>query len=177
MIVGLLLVLFGWGPLLLIGFLASIGALHDPDPNPIGPGLLFFVTSWPAIICIALGIIKGRRGSHSTHGEHPTTPGAARVTAYPLTDEQAAYVAHWSFGGAFGFFYFAYMGVPGAFSQHLVDNVLWTRMVAHARQWAWEAGAWQDFEAFRQRSERAERLAKPIIAVCVVALAVVLFGF
>ena len=59
--IGLALVLFGWGPLLAIIFLAAIGLWPDPDPNPIGPGLLFFFTSWPAIICLAIGAFQVRR--------------------------------------------------------------------------------------------------------------------
>ncbi len=59
--VGLALVVFGWGPLWSIALLAAIGAWPDPNPNPIGPGLLFFFTFWPAIICIAIGIFRERR--------------------------------------------------------------------------------------------------------------------
>jgi hypothetical protein len=36
--------------------LASVGLWPDPNPNPIGPGLLFFFTFWPAMICIAIGV-------------------------------------------------------------------------------------------------------------------------
>jgi hypothetical protein len=48
-------VLFGWGPLWAIVLLAGIGLWPDPNPNPIGPGLLFFVTFWPALACLAIG--------------------------------------------------------------------------------------------------------------------------
>ena len=62
--VGLGLVVFGWGPLLAIVVLAAVGLWPDPNPNPIGPGLLFFLTSWPAIICLVIGVVqvRGRRG-------------------------------------------------------------------------------------------------------------------
>lgn len=53
--IGVGLVVFGWGPLFLIIFLAAIGLWPDPNPNPIGPGLLFVITSWPAIICLGVG--------------------------------------------------------------------------------------------------------------------------
>lgn len=56
--IGIALVVFGWGPLLLIIFLAAIGLWPDPNPNPIGPGLLFFFTSWPAIICLGMGAFQ-----------------------------------------------------------------------------------------------------------------------
>ena len=51
--IGVALVVFGWLPLLAIVGLAAIGLW--PDANPIGPGLLFFVTFWPALICLGLG--------------------------------------------------------------------------------------------------------------------------
>ena len=35
----------------------------DPNPNPIGFGLLFFVTFWPAVICLGVGFFQSRRGS------------------------------------------------------------------------------------------------------------------
>jgi hypothetical protein len=56
--VGAALVVFGWGPLLLIVALAAIGFWPDPNPNPIGPGLLFFFTFWPAVICLAIGVFQ-----------------------------------------------------------------------------------------------------------------------
>lgn len=52
---GLALVLFGWGPLWAIVLLDRLGLWPDPNPNPIGPGLLFFVTFWPALACLAIG--------------------------------------------------------------------------------------------------------------------------
>lgn len=59
--VGLTLVVVGWGPLLAIVLLATIGLWPDPNPNPVGPGLLFFVTSWPAIGCLVIGFVQVRR--------------------------------------------------------------------------------------------------------------------
>jgi len=60
--IGLALVIFGWGPLFGIIFLAAVGLWPDPNPNPIGPGMLFFFTSWPAIICLSIGIFQVKRG-------------------------------------------------------------------------------------------------------------------
>ena len=51
------LLVFGTGPLLAIILAASLGLLSDPDPNPIGPGLLAFFTFWPAVILIVWGLI------------------------------------------------------------------------------------------------------------------------
>ena len=47
---GLILLVLGIAPLL-----AVILFSRDPDPNPIGFGLLAFVTFWPAIIMIVVG--------------------------------------------------------------------------------------------------------------------------
>lgn len=47
---GLILLVLGITPLL-----AAILFSRDPDPNPIGFGLLAFVTFWPAIIMIVVG--------------------------------------------------------------------------------------------------------------------------
>ncbi len=55
--IGLGLLALGTGPLLLIVLAASLGLLRDPNPNPIGPGLLAFVTFWPAVILIVWGLI------------------------------------------------------------------------------------------------------------------------
>lgn len=56
--IGLALVIFGWGPLWILVFLAAVGLWPDPNPNPIGPGLLFFFTAWPAIICLGIGLVQ-----------------------------------------------------------------------------------------------------------------------
>ena len=60
--IGLLLVSIGWGPLWMILLLAAVGLWPDPNPNPIGPGLLFFVTFWPAVICLGVGFFRVRKG-------------------------------------------------------------------------------------------------------------------
>lgn len=57
--VGLLVV--GAAPLVVVLLAAAVGLSSDPNPNPIGPGLLFFLTFWPAIVCIAVGVIRVRR--------------------------------------------------------------------------------------------------------------------
>lgn len=58
---GIVLIMLGWTPLLGIVLLAAVGLWPDPEPNPIGPGLLFFVTFWPALICLAIGAYRSRR--------------------------------------------------------------------------------------------------------------------
>ena len=55
--IGLALLVLGTGPLLLIVVAAELGLTSDPNPNPIGPGLLAFFTFWPAVIVIVWGLI------------------------------------------------------------------------------------------------------------------------
>jgi hypothetical protein len=59
--VGVGLLAVGTGPLAFIIIAAAIGLWPDPNPNPIGPGLLFFFTFWPAVLCIVIGVIRVRR--------------------------------------------------------------------------------------------------------------------
>jgi hypothetical protein len=59
--VGVGLLAVGVGPLVFIIVAAAVGLWPDPNPNPIGAGLLFFFTVWPAIVCIAIGVIRVRR--------------------------------------------------------------------------------------------------------------------
>jgi len=59
------LVVRGWGLPFAIIVPAAIGLWPDPDPNPIGPGLLFFSTCWPAIVLLAIGIHQIRRAQPS----------------------------------------------------------------------------------------------------------------
>ena len=61
--VGVGLLVIGTGPLVFIIVAAAIGLWPDPNPNPIGPGLLFFFTFWPAIVCIVVGVIRVRAGN------------------------------------------------------------------------------------------------------------------
>jgi hypothetical protein len=55
------LLVIGSAPLLFIIIAAAIGLWPDPNPNPIGPGLLFFFTFWPAVLCILVGVARVRR--------------------------------------------------------------------------------------------------------------------
>jgi hypothetical protein len=56
--VGLGLLVLGSGPLVAIILLAELGLWSDPNPNPIGPGLLFFFTFWPAVLCVGIGVAR-----------------------------------------------------------------------------------------------------------------------
>ena len=59
--IGAIIALVGWTPLLLIIVLAWVGLWPDPNPNPIGPGLLFFFSFWPAVACLGIGALQVRR--------------------------------------------------------------------------------------------------------------------
>lgn len=56
-VTGALFAGLGCGPLLAVGLLAAVGLW--PNANPVGPGLLFFVSFWPALVCLAIGISRG----------------------------------------------------------------------------------------------------------------------
>ncbi|MFA5684532.1 MAG: hypothetical protein WCZ65_06035 [Lysobacteraceae bacterium] len=60
--IGAIIALVGWTPLLAIILLAAIGLWPDPDPNPIGPGLLFFVSFWPGLAFLLIGFLQVRGG-------------------------------------------------------------------------------------------------------------------
>lgn len=61
--IGLAILLLGAAPLIGIIVLAKIGIWPDPDPNPIGPGLLFFFSFWPGVILMCVGFIRGSAGT------------------------------------------------------------------------------------------------------------------
>lgn len=64
---GLTLLLLGSAPLVAIILAAEIGLWPDPNPNPVGPGLLFFFAVVLATCCLAVGVVtvwlKLRRAS------------------------------------------------------------------------------------------------------------------
>lgn len=59
--IGVALILFGAGPLVAIMVAAAIGLWPDPNPNPVGPGILAFFTFWPGVLTLASGIQQVRR--------------------------------------------------------------------------------------------------------------------
>lgn len=62
--IGAAVVILGSAPLLFILLMSKIGLWPDPNPNPVGPGLLVFVTFWPGVLLMAAGIFRSaiRRG-------------------------------------------------------------------------------------------------------------------
>jgi hypothetical protein len=59
--IGAGVLILGAAPLVFIIIAAAIGLWPDPNPNPIGPGLLFFFTFWPGVLAILVGVIRVRR--------------------------------------------------------------------------------------------------------------------
>ncbi len=55
---GVALFALGTGPLFAIIVAAELGLTRDPNPNPIGAGLLAFATFWPSIILMIVGVVK-----------------------------------------------------------------------------------------------------------------------
>jgi hypothetical protein len=64
--IGVALLLLGSGPLLMIVAASSFDLLSDPNPNPIGPGLLFFFTFWPGVVLTILGLARRRPAQKHT---------------------------------------------------------------------------------------------------------------
>ena len=54
--IGLVILLLGCSPLLIVGLLSAIG-IGDPKPNPVGFGCLFYFTFWPGVILTAVGTL------------------------------------------------------------------------------------------------------------------------
>ncbi|HEX5005042.1 MAG TPA: hypothetical protein VFV65_06985 [Gemmatimonadales bacterium] len=59
--IGAILLALGSGPLFFIILAATLGLWPDPNPNPIGPGLLAMLTFWPAVALLAIGALQVRR--------------------------------------------------------------------------------------------------------------------
>ena len=57
--VGLGLLILGTGPLLFIIIAVALGLW--PDPDPIGPAFLAFLTFWPGVFCLLSGTSRIRR--------------------------------------------------------------------------------------------------------------------
>ena len=60
-VAGGLLLLIGTGPLLTVILLARLGLTRDPNPNPVGLGILAFLTFLPGVLLMVLGFLTWRR--------------------------------------------------------------------------------------------------------------------
>ena len=64
---GLVLLVVGSGPLVAIMLVAKLGFTDDPNPNPVLFGFLAGITFWPALILMAVGAWRARRGRDAGH--------------------------------------------------------------------------------------------------------------
>ncbi len=55
---GLVLFVLGSAPLLIIIALASLGITKDPNPNPVGFGIMAMFTFWPGIGIMIISLFK-----------------------------------------------------------------------------------------------------------------------
>jgi hypothetical protein len=76
--IGLALFVLGSGPLLITILLAALGITRDPDPNPVGFGILALFTFWPSVILIVIGVAR-------TVSRRRATKEAALSSATPNT--------------------------------------------------------------------------------------------
>jgi hypothetical protein len=63
--IGVGLLVLGSGPLLGVIAAAGLGLTSDPNPNPIGFGIMAMCSFWPSVILIVCGIVdvvRKRRG-------------------------------------------------------------------------------------------------------------------
>ena len=83
--VGVATFVVGSGPLLVILLLASLGVTKDPNPNPIGPGIMAFLTFWPSVgvILWQVGISFFRYRSARKHFKSRVAEQALQTT--PVT--------------------------------------------------------------------------------------------
>ena len=58
---GLLLFVVGSGPLLITMAASDLGLTRDPNPNPVGFGILAMLTFWPSLVMMAVGCWKNLR--------------------------------------------------------------------------------------------------------------------
>jgi len=59
--IGLVLLCVGTGPLLIVILGAQLGLTRDPNPNPVGFGILALFTFWPSVLLIVVGIVRTLR--------------------------------------------------------------------------------------------------------------------
>jgi hypothetical protein len=70
--IGAVLFIVGSGPLLTVILLASLGMTKDPNPNPVGFGMMAFLTFWPSVIMVIVGVAQSytRYRSGQSTGRH-----------------------------------------------------------------------------------------------------------
>ena len=56
--IGLGMLILGTGPLLAVIALAWLGLTSDPNPNPVGLGILCVLTLYPSLGLMAIGVVR-----------------------------------------------------------------------------------------------------------------------
>jgi hypothetical protein len=56
--IGLALLCLGTGPLISVILATQFGFTRDPNPNPVGFGILALFTFWPSVILIVIGVVR-----------------------------------------------------------------------------------------------------------------------
>jgi len=65
LIIGVVLLVIGSGPLIITMGLAALGFGDDPNPNPVIFGIMASLTFWPSIILIGIGLYRNYKKSSS----------------------------------------------------------------------------------------------------------------
>jgi hypothetical protein len=63
---GILIFLIGCGPLLALIAASKLGLTRNPNPNPVGPGILAMLTFWPSIVLMLVGLARAIRVDRDT---------------------------------------------------------------------------------------------------------------
>ncbi len=58
LVVGLVLLIVGSGPLITKLLMAQFGLTEDPNPNPFLYGVMAYFTFWPSLILIAIAVVR-----------------------------------------------------------------------------------------------------------------------
>ena len=72
---GAILLLVGTGPLLSVIVAVQLRLTSDPNPNPIGFGILAFFTFWPSVMMIGFGASRMARRKWTARHSGPNAPG------------------------------------------------------------------------------------------------------
>jgi hypothetical protein len=65
LIIGVVLLVIGSGPLIVTMSLAALGFGDDPNPNPVIFGIMAGLTFWPSLILIGIGLYRNYKKSTS----------------------------------------------------------------------------------------------------------------
>ncbi len=67
---GAVMFVIGSGPLLVSIIATELRLTDDPNPNPVGLGILAMLTFWPSLIMMAFALLRTSRSGASDATEH-----------------------------------------------------------------------------------------------------------